>query len=238
VCSKKGDAIAAVIVEPVAGNMGLVPPNPGFLETLREVTQDHGIILIFDEVMTGFRVAYGGAQALYGIEPDLTCMGKVIGGGLPVGAYGGKREIMSKIAPEGPVYQAGTLSGNPVAMAAGVATLKCLQQPGFYEILDARSAMLAQGLREAASQAGLPVVTNRVGSMLGLFFTDQPVSNFAEAQKSNVALFARYYKEMLQRGIYLAPSQYEAVFVSSAHSEADIGTTIQAAGKVFEALKI
>lgn len=238
VCSKKGDAIAAVIVEPVAGNMGLVPPNPGFLETLREVTQDHGIILIFDEVMTGFRVAYGGAQALYGIEPDLTCMGKVIGGGLPVGAYGGKREIMSEIAPEGPVYQAGTLSGNPVAMAAGVATLKCLQQPGFYEILDARSAMLAQGLREAASQAGLPVVTNRVGSMLGLFFTDQPVSNFAEAQKSNVALFARYYKEMLQRGIYLAPSQYEAAFVSSAHSEADIGTTIQAAGKVFQALKI
>lgn len=238
VCSKKSDAIAAVIVEPVAGNMGLVPPNPGFLETLREVTQDHGIILIFDEVMTGFRVAYGGAQALYGIEPDLTCMGKVIGGGLPVGAYGGKREIMSEIAPEGPVYQAGTLSGNPVAMAAGVATLKCLQQPGFYEILDARSAMLAQGLREAASQAGLPVVTNRVGSMLGLFFTDQPVSNFAEAQKSDVALFARYYKEMLQRGIYLAPSQYEAAFVSSAHSEADIGTTIQAAGKVFQALKI
>jgi len=238
VCSKKGDAIAAVIVEPVAGNMGLVPPNPGFLETLREVTRDHGIILIFDEVMTGFGVAYGGAQSLFGIEPDLTCMGKVIGGGLPVGAYGGKREIMSKIAPEGPVYQAGTLSGNPVAMAAGMATLKCLQQPGFYEILDARSAMLAGGLKEAARLAGLPVVTNRVGSMLGLFFTDQPVSNFAEAQKSDVALFARYYKGMLQRGIYLAPSQYEAGFVSSAHSEADIEATIQAAGKVFEALKI
>ena len=237
-CSKKGDAIAAVIVEPVAGNMGLVPPRAGFLETLREVTQEHGIILIFDEVMTGFRVAYGGAQALYGIQPDLTCMGKVIGGGLPVGAYGGKREIMSEIAPEGPVYQAGTLSGNPVAMAAGMATLKCLRRPGFYESLEARSAMLAQGLREAASQAGLPVVTNRVGSMLGLFFTDQPVSNFAEAQKSDVALFARYYKEMLQQGIYLAPSQYEAAFVSSAHSEADMETTIQAAGKVFEALKI
>ena len=165
-------------------------------------------------------------------------MGKVIGGGLPVGAYGGKREIMSEIAPEGPVYQAGTLSGNPVAMAAGVATLKCLQQPGFYESLEARSAMLARGLREAASQAGLPVVTNRVGSMLGLFFTDQPVSNFAEAQKSDVALFARYYKQMLKRGIYLAPSQYEAAFVSGAHSEADIETTIQAAGKVFEALEI
>lgn len=238
VCSKKGDAIAAVFVEPVAGNMGLVPPNPGFLETLREVTQDHGIILIFDEVMTGFRVAYGGAQALYGIEPDLTCMGKVIGGGLPVGAYGGKQKIMSKIAPEGPVYQAGTLSGNPVAMVAGLATLKCLQQPGFYESLEDRSAMLAAGLTEAASKAGLPVVTNRVGSMLGLFFTDQPVSNFAEAQKSDVALFARYYKEMLEQGIYLAPSQYEAAFVSGAHSEADIETTIQAAGKVFEALKI
>ncbi len=238
VCSKKGDAIAAVIVEPVAGNMGLVPPRPTFLETLREVTQEHGIILIFDEVMTGFRVAYGGAQALYDVKPDLTCMGKVIGGGLPVGAYGGKREIMSKIAPEGPVYQAGTLSGNPVAMAAGLATLKCLRQPGFYESLEARSAMLATGLKEAASHAGLPVVTNRVGSMLGLFFTDQPVSNFAEAQKSDVALFARYYREMLQQGIYLAPSQYEVAFVSSAHSEADIETTIQAAGKVFEALKI
>jgi glutamate-1-semialdehyde 2,1-aminomutase len=238
VCSENGDAIAAVIVEPVAGNMGLVPPNPGFLETLRELTQDRGIILIFDEVMTGFRVAYGGAQALYDIRPDLTCMGKVIGGGLPVGAYGGKREIMSKIAPEGPVYQAGTLSGNPVAMAAGLATLKCLQQPGFYDGLEARSAMLAEGLKEAAGKAGLAVVTNRVGSMLGLFFADQPVSNYAEAQKSDVAMFTRYYKEMLQRGIYLAPSQYEAAFVSSAHSEADVQTTVQAAGQVFEQLII
>jgi glutamate-1-semialdehyde 2,1-aminomutase len=238
VFSEKGDAIAAVIVEPVAGNMGLVPPDSGFLETLRKLTQDHGAILIFDEVMTGFRVAYGGAQALYGIAPDLTCMGKVIGGGLPVGAYGGRSEIMSKIAPEGPVYQAGTLSGNPVAMAAGIATLKCLQEPGFYEALEARSATLAKGLKKAADKARVPVTTNRVGSMLGLFFTDQPVSNFAEAQKSDVALFARYYQEMLKRGIYLAPSQYEAAFVSRAHSEGDIKETIQAAGEVFEGFGI
>jgi glutamate-1-semialdehyde 2,1-aminomutase len=238
VFSEKGDAIAAVIVEPVAGNMGLVPPDSGFLETLRKLTQDHGAILIFDEVMTGFRVAYGGAQALYDIAPDLTCMGKVIGGGLPVGAYGGRSEIMSKIAPEGPVYQAGTLSGNPVAMAAGIATLKCLQEPGFYEALEARSATLAKGLKKAADKARVPVTTNRVGSMLGLFFTDQPVSNFAEAQKSDVALFARYYQEMLKRGIYLAPSQYEAAFVSRAHSEGDIKETIQAAGEVFEGFGI
>lgn len=237
VFSEKGDVIAAVIVEPVAGNMGLVPPKAGFLEALRKVTKDHGAILIFDEVMTGFRVAYGGAQALYGIRPDLTCMGKVIGGGLPVGAYGGKSGIMANIAPEGPVYQAGTLSGNPVAMAAGIATLNCLRQAGFYETLEAKSAMLADGLKEAAGRAGVPVVTNRVGSMLGLFFTDQPVSDFAGAQKSDVALFAGYYKEMLEQGIYLAPSQYEAAFVSSAHSEADIEATVQAAGRVFESLR-
>ena len=238
VFSEKGAAIAAVIVEPVAGNMGLVPPNAGFLETVREVTRNHGSILIFDEVMTGFRVDYGGAQTLYGIIPDLTCLGKVIGGGLPVGAYGGKADIMSNIAPEGPVYQAGTLSGNPVAMAAGIATLTCLKQPGFYETLEATSAMLAAGLEEAASKAGIAVVTNRVGSMLGLFFTDQPVSNFSKAQTSDVALFARYYNGMLDHGIYLAPSQYEAAFVSAAHSEADIELTIQGARKVFEALRI
>jgi len=238
VFSEKGDTIAAVIVEPVAGNMGLVPPEPGFLETLRKLTQDHGAILIFDEVMTGFRVAYGGGQALYGITPDLTCMGKVIGGGLPVGAYGGKSEIMSQIAPEGPVYQAGTLSGNPVAMAAGMATLKCLQEPGVYETLEARSAMLAQGLKGAAAKAGISVVGNRVGSMLGMFFTEQPVSDFGEAQKSDVALFSRYYKEMLNEGVYLAPSQYEAAFVSSAHSERDIEDTIEAAAKVFQTLRI
>ena len=238
VVSKNGDKTAAIIVEPVAGNMGLVPPEEGFLQTLRKLTQDHGIILIFDEVMTGFRVAYGGAQALYGIMPDITCMGKVIGGGLPVGAYGGKKEIMRKIAPEGPVYQAGTLSGNPVAMAAGIATLKSLQEPGFYEILEARSAMLEAGLREAVRKAGLPAVTNRVGSMLGLFFTEKRVSDFAGAQTSDLTMFAKYFKGMLERGIYLAPSQYEALFVSSAHNEGDVQATILAAKEVFDTLRI
>jgi glutamate-1-semialdehyde 2,1-aminomutase len=233
VFTEKGEAIAAVIVEPVAGNMGLVPPKPGFLETLRKVTQERGAILIFDEVMTGFRVSYGGAQALYGITPDLTCMGKVIGGGLPVGAYGGKAEIMGKVAPEGPVYQAGTLSGNPVAMAAGIATLQCLRQSGYYEALESTSAALAEGLKSVADKAGIAVTTNRVGSMLGLFFTDQPVSNFAEAQTSNVERFAKYYRAMLEEGIYLAPSQYEAGFVSGAHSEEDIEATLRAAANVF-----
>jgi glutamate-1-semialdehyde 2,1-aminomutase len=235
--SEKGGAIAAVIVEPVAGNMGLVPPKAGFLEILRKLTQDHGAVLIFDEVMTGFRVAYGGAQAVYGIMPDLTCMGKVIGGGLPVGAYGGRTDIMRKVAPDGPVYQAGTLSGNPVAMAAGIATLKCLRKSGFYEDLESKSAVLARGLKEAADNAGIPVTTNRVGSMLGLFFTDQPVFDFAQAQKSDVDRFAEYYRAMLEEGIYLAPSQYEASFVSSAHSEQDIEATLQAAAKVFSGLK-
>jgi glutamate-1-semialdehyde 2,1-aminomutase len=238
VVSRQGDNIAAIIVEPVAGNMGLVPPEPGFLETLRALTQDHGSILIFDEVMTGFRVAYGGAQAIYDLMPDLTCMGKVIGGGLPVGAYGGRKEIMKKVAPEGPVYQAGTLSGNPLAMAAGIATLKCLQQPEFYETLEARSAMLEAGLREAVGRAGLPAVTSRVGSMMGLFFTEKRVSNFAEAQTSDLTMFAKYFKGMLERGIYLAPSQYEALFVSSAHTEGDIQATILAATEVFGALRI
>ncbi len=235
---KMGDNIAAIIVEPVAGNMGLVPPEPGFLETLRALTQDNGIILIFDEVMTGFRVAYGGAQALYDVMPDLTCMGKVIGGGLPVGAYGGKKDIMKQVAPEGPVYQAGTLSGNPVAMAAGIATLKRLQQSGFYQTLEARSAVLEAGLRKAVAKAGLPAVTNRVGSMMGLFFTEERVSDFAGAQKSDLAMFARYFRGMLERGIYIAPSQYEALFVSSAHNEGDIQATILAAEEVFGTLQI
>jgi glutamate-1-semialdehyde 2,1-aminomutase len=238
VFSKKGETVAAVIVEPVAGNMGLVPPGPGFLEDLRSLTEAHGAILIFDEVMTGFRVAYGGAQALYDTLPDLTCMGKVIGGGLPVGAYGGRSEIMKHIAPEGPVYQAGTLSGNPVAMAAGIATLRCLQEPGFYDTLEARSAMLEAGLKEAAEKAGVSVVSNRVGSMLGLFFTDQPVTSFAGAQTCDVALFARYYRKMLEKGVYLAPSQFEAVFVSGAHSQGDIEATVRAAGEVFRGLGI
>ncbi len=238
VVSKKGDEIAAIIVEPVAGNMGLVPPEPGFLEILRDLTHDHGIILIFDEVMTGFRVAYGGAQALYNLMPDLTCMGKIIGGGLPVGAYGGKKEIMKKVAPEGPVYQAGTLSGNPLAMAAGIGTLRCLQQPEFYETLETRSVMLEAGIRKAIGKAGLPAVTNRVGSMLGLFFTEKRVSSFAEAQRSDLAMFSKYFKRMLERGIYLAPSQYEALFVSSAHSEGDIQETILATTEVFSTLRI
>lgn len=236
IVSERGDDIAAIIVEPVAGNMGLVPPEPGFLETLRTLTQQRGIILIFDEVMTGFRVAYGGAQALYGITPDLTCMGKVIGGGLPVGAYGGRTDIMKKIAPEGPVYQAGTLSGNPVAMAAGIATLKLLRQPGFYERLEGSSAKLEAGLKDAVDRAGVAAVSNRVGSMMGLFFTEKRVTNFAEAQRSDLAMFAGYFRLMLERGIYLAPSQYEALFVSSAHTEDDIAATITAAGQVFDAL--
>jgi glutamate-1-semialdehyde 2,1-aminomutase len=238
VISKKGDKIAAIIVEPVAGNMGLVPPEPGFLETLRTLTQDRGIILIFDEVMTGFRVAYGGAQALYEVIPDLTCMGKIIGGGLPVGAYGGKKDIMKKVAPEGPVYQAGTLSGNPVAMVAGIATLKCLRQSRFYETLSAKSGMLEAGLKEAAAKAQLPMVSNRVGSMMGLFFTEERVFDFAGAQKSDLEMFAKYFRGMLKRGIYLAPSQYEALFVSSAHNEGDIQATILAAEEVFGTLRI
>jgi glutamate-1-semialdehyde 2,1-aminomutase len=236
--AEKGDKIAAIIVEPVAGNMGLVPPEPGFLEALRALTEDHGIILIFDEVMTGFRVAYGGAQALYGVMPDLTCMGKIIGGGLPVGAYGGKQEIMKHMAPEGPVYQAGTLSGNPVAMAAGIATLQALQQPKFYETLEASSAMLESGLEEAVRGAGVPATTNRVGSMMGLFFTETRVTNFAAAQTSDLGVFTKYFKGMLEQGVYLAPSQYEALFVSSAHNEGDIQATILAARQVFDSLAI
>lgn len=236
IISQKGDEIACIIVEPVAGNMGLVPPRPGFLKELRKLTHDKGIVLIFDEVMSGFRVAYGGAQALYGITPDLTCLGKIIGGGLPVGAYGGRREIMEKIAPEGPVYQAGTLSGNPVAMSAGIATLKQLQRQGFYEELEEKSASLAEGLARGAEEAGVPVAINRVGSMLGLFFTDHSVENFNDARTSDLERFARYYRGMLENGIYCAPSQYEAIFVSNAHSRHDIAVTVKAAKKVLEAL--
>ncbi|MBW1896359.1 MAG: glutamate-1-semialdehyde 2,1-aminomutase, partial [Deltaproteobacteria bacterium] len=235
---KKGDDIAAIIVEPIAGNMGLVPPEPGFLQALRTLTEKRGIILILDEVMTGFRVAYGGAQALYDVTPDLTCLGKIIGGGLPVGAYGGRKEIMKQMAPEGPVYQAGTLSGNPVAMAAGIATLKCLQQPDFYESLEASSALLEKGLVEALQKAEIPGVTNRIGSMLGLFFTEKQVTNFADAQTSDTDRFSRYFREMLDRGIYMAPSQFEAVFVSGAHNEGDIQATILAANEVFGNLRI
>lgn len=233
-----GEDIAAVIVEPVAGNMGVVPPAPGFLEGLRSITSRYGSLLIFDEVMTGFRVAYGGAQKLYGVVPDLTCLGKVIGGGLPVGAYGGKREIMEFIAPAGPVYQAGTLSGNPLAVTAGIATLKILKQPGVYDELDKKSASLADGLQESASRAGVEISVNRVGSMLSAFFTGTKVTDYATACSSNTGHFSHYFKSMLENGIYIAPSQFEAAFVSTAHSENDIKQTIESAGNAFKALNI
>ncbi|MCD4788260.1 MAG: glutamate-1-semialdehyde 2,1-aminomutase, partial [Desulfobacterales bacterium] len=229
VMDEQGDKIACIIVEPIAGNMGLVRPVDGFLETLREVTEKSGSLLIFDEVMTGFRVAYGGAQSLYGILPDITCLGKIIGGGLPVGAYGGKREIMEHIAPHGPVYQAGTLSGNPVAMAAGIATLMQLKKPGFYENLDKKADLLATGLEKAAEKAGVKAKVDRAGSMLGLFFTDRDVKNFEDAKTSDLDMFAAYYKGMLEKGIYLAPSQFEALFVSAAHEVEHIDKTIEAA---------
>jgi glutamate-1-semialdehyde 2,1-aminomutase len=232
----RGDEIACIIVEPVAGNMGCVPPAEGFLETLRRETEKHGAILIFDEVMTGFRVAYGGAQALYGITPDLTCLAKIIGGGLPVGAYGGRRDIMDNVAPIGPMYQAGTLSGNPLAMAAGVATLKALQAPGVYEALEEKSSRLAVGLQGAATVAGLPIAFTRVGSMLGMFFTEGPVNGFDDAKTSDLSMFSAYYNAMLERGIYLAPSQFEAAFVSLAHSQEDIDETVRAAADVFSTL--
>ena len=231
-----GNSIAAVIVEPVAGNMGLVVPQAGFLETLREECSRCESLLIFDEVMTGFRVAYGGAQSLYNISPDLTCFGKIIGGGLPVGAYGGRKDIMEQIAPSGSIYQAGTLSGNPVAMAAGIATLRELQAPGFYSQLEENSLQLANGLQQAAEKAGRTVWLNRVGSMMGMFCTSGPVNSFADAQTSDLEAFSSYYRQMLSRGIYLAPSQFEALFVSSAHSTQDLQATVEAAQASLAAL--
>jgi glutamate-1-semialdehyde 2,1-aminomutase len=221
--------IAAVIIEPVAGNMGLVVPAAGYLEGLRKVTSDHGAVLIFDEVMTGLRVAYGGAQALYGIKPDLTCIGKIIGGGLPAAAFGGRAEIMDKLAPLGPVYQAGTLSGNPLAMAAGLKTMEILGRPGCYERLESLSGRLAEGLLSAAKTAGIPACVNRVGSMLTLFFTDGPVTDYASAKLADTEVFARFFRGMRDRGVFLPPSQYEAMFVSMAHSDDDIDKTIEAA---------
>jgi glutamate-1-semialdehyde 2,1-aminomutase len=232
----RGDEIACVIVEPVAGNMGLVTPREGFLETLRAMTEKHGALLICDEVMTGFRVAYGGAQSRYGITPDLSCFGKIIGGGLPVGAYGGRRELMEQVAPQGGVYQAGTLSGNPLAMAAGIATLKALQAPGFYEALDAASERLLAGLLQAGRKAGIPVNGKRVGSMLGLYFSDRIVENFEDAKTADLDRFSAYYKLMREKGVYLAPSQFEAAFVSAAHTPAVIDETIEAAGAAMAAL--
>jgi glutamate-1-semialdehyde 2,1-aminomutase len=231
-----GNEVACIIVEPVAGNMGLVAPVHGFLEVLRELTLKHGSLLIFDEVMTGFRVAFGGAQSLYNITPDLTCLGKIIGGGLPVGAYGGKEEIMSQIAPQGNIYQAGTLSGNPIAMAAGIATLEQIKVPGIYEKLEEKAGRLANGLRKIAEKAGVPVFVNRVGSMLGMFFTDRKVRNFDDAKTSDLKKFTAYYQGMLERGIYLAPSQFEAFFLSTAHETKHIEKTLDAAQEVFKQL--
>ena len=229
------DEIAAVIVEPVAGNMGVIPPAPGFLQGLRDVTTEMGIVLIFDEVITGFRVSCGGAQELYGVTPDLTTLGKIIGGGLPVGAFGGKREIMSDISPLGKmVSQAGTLSGNPLAMTAGYETLRRLQEPDVYDVLEAKAQALEIGILENLKALGLKYQTNRVGSIMTLFFTEVPVTSFDAANACDQDLFARYFREMLNRGIYLAPSQFEAAFVSLAHSDADIDATIKAN---YEALK-
>ena len=236
VMDEKGDQVACIIIEPVAGNMGLVPPAAGFLESLRTVTEKHGVILIFDEVMTGFRVAYGGAQTLYGIRPDLTCFGKVIGGGLPVGAYGGKKEIMAQIAPQGSVYQAGTLSGNPIAMAAGIATLEQLKKEGVYESLAEKSNRLAAGLAEAARQSGIAARVDHVGSMLGMFFTDRDVTNFEEAKTCDLERFSAFYQGMRQSGIYLAPSQFEVLFLSAAHTDEHIDATINAAQQVLDNL--
>lgn len=227
------DDIAAVIIEPVAGNMGCVPPRTGYLEAVRSLTTKHGALLIFDEVMTGFRVARGGAQELYGIKPDITTLGKIIGGGLPVGAYGGSREIMNHTAPAGPVYQAGTLSGNPLSMTAGLVTLRRLRDKTVYERLENSSGRLCDGLERAARDAGITTITNRVGSMWTSFFTSDPVVDWSSANKSNREMFGRFFHAMLEAGVYLAPSQFEAAFVSLAHTEETIETTIEAARKAF-----
>ena len=230
--------IACVIVEPVAGNMNCVPPVPGFLDGLRKLCTEHGALLIFDEVMTGFRVGLGGAQALYGVKPDLTTLGKVIGGGLPVGAFGGAAAIMDRLTPDGPVFHAGTLSGNPVAMACGLATLKQVAQPGFYEALAAKSKKLMDGLKQRASTAGIPFSTHAVGGMFGFFFSPEPtISHFAQVTACDIERFKKFFHGMLRAGVYLAPSAYEAGFVSSAHTDADIAATLDAAAKVFKTLK-
>jgi glutamate-1-semialdehyde 2,1-aminomutase len=234
-----GDQIACIIVEPVAGNMNCIPPLPGFLEGLREVCDQHGALLIFDEVMTGFRVALGGAQGLYGIRPDLTALGKIIGGGMPVGAFGGRREVMERISPLGPVYQAGTLSGNPIAMAAGLKTLELIAAPGFHERIGARTAQLVDGLIERARGAGVPLAANRVGGMFGIFFTDAPqVTDYAQATACDQDRFRAFFHAMLELGVYLAPSAYEAGFVSITHEEPQIETTLAAAEEAFAKIAV
>lgn len=226
---ERPDEIAAVIVEPVAGNMGVVPPAPGFLQRVRELTREHGSLLIFDEVITGFRLRYGGVQTMLGVEPDLTCLGKIIGGGLPVGAYGGRRDMMETVAPQGSVYQAGTLAGNPLTMAAGIATLRALADDAAYQRLEASAIFLEDGLRRAAEVSETPVRINRAGSMLTMFFTADPVTDFASARRSDTQRYAAFFRRMLSRGVFLPPSQFEAVFVSLAHTDAEIAETIEAA---------
>lgn len=232
-----GSEVSAIIVEPVSGNMGLVPPADGFLRGLRELTREYGALLIFDEVMTGFRVHPGGAQALYDIEPDLTTLGKVIGGGLPVGAYGGRRDVMEIVAPVGPMYQAGTLSGNPLAMSAGIATLNHLRQVEVWEQLDTIGKKLLEGISAAAASADIPIDANRVGSMFGFFFAKEPVTSWKTAERANTERFRAYFRGMLERGIYLAPSQFEVGFLSTAHGEPEIDATIAAAREVFGELQ-
>jgi glutamate-1-semialdehyde 2,1-aminomutase len=240
VFAKYPGQIACFAVEPIAGNMGLVIPAAGYLQGLRKLCSEHGTLLLFDEVMTGFRVAWGGAQSLYGVEPNITCLGKIIGGGLPVGAYGGRRQLMEQISPSGPVYQAGTLSGNPLAMNAGIATLEILQELGCYKQLEETSASLAQGIADAAAEADVPLTVNRVGSMLGVFFVRQPgqaVNNYTDATACDTDAFATFFHAMLQQGIYLPPSQFEAWFVSIAHDKTTIDQTIQAARQALAAVK-
>jgi glutamate-1-semialdehyde 2,1-aminomutase len=232
----RGGEVAVVVVEPVAGNMGVVPPAPGYLQGLRELCTRHGALLLFDEVITGFRVGPGGAQALYGVRPDLTCLGKIIGGGLPVGAYGGRRDLMMQVSPLGGVYQAGTLSGNPLAVAAGLATLRALEDAEVYRRLDDLGARLEGGLREGAALAGLPLTVNRVGSMLTAFFTPGPVTDLATAKRADTARYARFFHGMLGRGVFLAASQFEAAFVSLAHADEDIEAAARAARETLQTL--
>ena len=231
------NALAAVIIEPVVGNMGCVPPRPGFLEKLRALTAEQGTVLIFDEVMTGFRVAYGGAQQLYGIRPDLTTLGKVIGGGLPVGAYGGKAELMDQIAPAGPVYQAGTLSGNPLAVTAGLKTLEILRRPGSFERLEASTVRLTEAIKQEAARAGVPVEINRVGSMFTVFLASEPVTDFESAKKADAGMFGKFFRGLLSQGVYFPPSPFEAAFVSLAHTDADIAETAGAVGRSLSGLQ-
>ncbi len=232
----QGEQVAAIILEPIAGNMGVVPPKAGFLQGLRELCDTYGVVLIFDEVISGFRVALGGAQELYGVTPDLTTLGKIIGGGFPVGAFGGKREIMEQLAPTGPVYQAGTLSGNPVAMVAGLATIEALSQPGVYDELERKGKKLADGLCRAAGSAAVHTSCNRVGSMSTMFFTHLEVSNWTTASTSDTEKYAKFFRGMLDRGYWLAPSQFEACFVSLAHTDEEIDAFVEAAGEVLKTL--